>query len=403
MYFFYYLPIGIDADTRRFPVLTTLFSVLCIVVFILNRYAAGDLPLNFANYIYSPGWSGPGTAVAAMFLHFDYLHLISNLVYLILFGRYLEDRLGPVLFAVVYLGAGFLGNIAQGWHNIHVLQTGAGIIGASGAVSGLMGAFLVLLRHHRVKVAYWVFAPLMATNKAGTSDVHVVFALAIWAVIQIVRGLIQIEGAGTGVAYVTHVAGFAFGLGVVLATGGWKRGAVAGNLVKARRALRRGDFYGAQDELSYYALACPEDGDAHAQLARARAACNDKAGARESYLRACECLLRAGQRGKAEAAYLEASRSFPDFALAPELQLDLCFGLERTLKSAQALKAYETFARIYHDHGEAAFAILRAANLHAREGDTARARACYQRVVEHYPGDEWAEFAAEHARRLGTA
>jgi membrane associated rhomboid family serine protease/Tfp pilus assembly protein PilF len=402
MYFFYYVPIGVDADTRRFPLFTTLFTVICVAVFAARRWLGEDAAFDVGNYVYYPGWSGPLTALAAGFLHFDTFHVLSNLVYLVLFGRYLEDRLGPALFALMFVGSTVVGNLAQGWYNLHVLETGAGIIGASGAVSGIMGAFLVRLRHHHVRVAYWVFAPLLATNRAGTAQIHVVFALALWVLIQVVRGLVQLEGSGANVAYVTHLAGFGFGVVAVILTGGWERGRVDGHLVKARRYLRRGEFYGAQDELANYAAARPDDGAAHAALARARVQCSDRDGARESYREACECLLRAGRRGEAERTFQEAARSFPDFTLAAESHLDLCYGLERNLKPTVALCAYEGFARVYRDHAEASFALLRAANLHAKQGDLARAKRCYEQIVALYPNDDWVDFAAEHARRLGT-
>ncbi len=403
MYFFYYLPIGVDAETRRFPVFTTLFTVICVAVFVARRVLGEGAAFDVRNYVYYPGWSSPLTALAAGFLHFGYFHIVSNLVYLVLFGRYLEDRLGPGMFALMFVGSTLVGNLAQGWYNLHVLETGAGIIGASGAVSGIMGAFLIRLRHHNVRVAYWVFAPLLATNRAGTVQIHVVFALALWVLIQVVRGLVQLEGTGVNVAYVTHLVGFAFGVGAVVATGGWRLGRIDGHLVKAKRYLRRGEFYGAQDELTNYSLARPDDGEAHAALARTRAQCADAAGARASYRDACECFLRAGRRGEAERTFQEATRSFPDFVLSAPAHLDLCFGLERNLKPAVALCAYEGFGRVYHDHAEAPFALLRAANLHAKQGNIARAKSCYERIVTGYPDDDWVEFAAEHARRLGAA
>lgn len=403
MYFFYYIPVGIDAETRRPPVFTALFSLLCAGVFVVNRFFAAGFPFDFRDWIYYPGYSGAGAAVAAAFVHYDYFHVISNLVYLVLFGRYLEDRLGSVRFALLYLGAAFMGNLAQGAFNLGVLETNAGIIGASGAVSGLMGAFLVRLRHHHVRIAYWVFAPLMAVNRAGRVELHCAAAFGIWVLLNVVRGLIQLEGAGLNVAYMTHIAGFAFGLLSSAAFGGWRKGTVDGHLARAKRYLRRGEFYGAHDELSRYAQARPADGDAHAALARASLPCGDRDGAKASYRAACESHLAASRRGDAESVYQEAARAWDDFALAPDRHLDLCFGLERNLKPAAALKAYESFVRAYHDHPEAAFALLRAANLHARRGDPARARYMYGQIVERYPASEWVEFAAEHARRLAVS
>jgi membrane associated rhomboid family serine protease len=400
MYFFYYIPVGIDAEARRFPLFTCLFTAICVAVFVARRFFGHDLPLDFSNYIYFPGYSGPGQALAAAFLHYDYFHLITNLLYLVLFGRYLEDRLGSPVFALLYLGAAMTGNLAQGWHNLHVLGTNAGIIGASGAVSGLMGGFLVRLRHHRVKIAYWIFAPLMATNRAGKAELHVVFAFALWVLIQVVRGLIQLEGVGANVAYMTHLAGFTFGLALTVAVGGWRAGCIDGHLVKARRYLRRGEYFGAQDELARYAKARPQDGDAHAALARASLPCGDREGARAAYRAACECHLASSRRGDAESVYQEAARAYDDFVLSADAHINLCFGLERNLKPAAALKAYESFVRVYRTHDEAAFALLRAANLQAKQGDAGRARFLYEELVARYPRSEWNDFAAEHARRL---
>ncbi|MDH5626710.1 MAG: tetratricopeptide repeat protein, partial [Candidatus Krumholzibacteria bacterium] len=185
--------------------------------------------------------------------------------------------------------------------------------------------------------------------------------------------------------------------------GGWRAGIVDGHMVKAKRYLRRGEFYGAQDELSRYAAARPEDGDAHAALARVHVQCGNQAGAKDSYAEACVQHLAQGRRGEAEQIYQEARRSFDTFVLPAEAQLNLCFGLERSLKPELALAAYEGFISLHHEHAEAPFALLRAANLHARQGETSRARECYLALVRRYPEDPWVDFATEHARRLPAA
>ncbi|HEU4928467.1 MAG TPA: rhomboid family intramembrane serine protease, partial [Candidatus Krumholzibacteria bacterium] len=115
MYFFYYFPVGIDARVRRWPLITATCTVLCVVVFVLNKFFAGSVPLDFRQYIYFPGYSGFLPALTAAFLHFDYLHIVTNLVYLVLFGRYLEDRLGTYGMALVFFGAAVVGNVLQGW------------------------------------------------------------------------------------------------------------------------------------------------------------------------------------------------------------------------------------------------------------------------------------------------
>jgi membrane associated rhomboid family serine protease len=362
------------------------------------------VPLETNNLIYYPGYTKPLTALTAAFLHFGYFHIIGNLLYLLLFGWYLEDRLGPVLFALLFLGSAFVGNLAQGWYNIHVLQIPpTGIIGASGAVSGVLGAFCVRLYVARVRIAYWVFMPLQGYTRGGKVEVPVVFAIALWVVIQVSRGLVQLEGASANVAYVTHIAGFFFGVGLMLATGAWRSGHLEAHRVKASRYLGKGDFYGAQDELSHYVSRQPVDGEAHADLARVHVQTGDDIGAQANYLKACEMLLRSNERGRAEEVFQEAVRGYPGFALSAEPQLNLAFGLERNLKPETALVAYEGFCARFPRHPEAPFALLRSANIHARTlGDAASALSCYQRLIDEYPDDDWVDFAREQRRVLAA-
>jgi len=403
MYFFYYMPVGIDVQRRRTPIMTVFFAVLCTVFFFLNRYASGAGGADFSNYVYYPGYSTWGSALAAIFMHFGYMHLIGNLVYLLLFGWYLEDRMGSVQFAALYLLAGYIGNVTQGWYNIHVLNLQfMGIIGASGAVSGVLGAFLVRFPISRIKIAYWIFMPLQAYTRAGRVHVPVVAALAIWVLMQVTRGLTQLEGASTSVAHLTHVSGFATGVGWAAATGQWASGRVEGHWIKAKRYLDRGEFYAAQDELTRYVSRRPSDGEAYAALARVQIQTGDPPAARFSYRRGCELMLAAGERGASEDLYKEATRGFPDFSLSAAPHLDLAYGLERNLKFIEALKAYENFGTRYPDHEDAAFTLLRVANLEWKTFSRPdQARVCYQRLIEDYPHDAWADFAREQVRILG--
>jgi membrane associated rhomboid family serine protease len=401
MYFFYYMPVGIDAETRRFPVMTVFFSVLCTLIFVLNRYFPGATPFDFNNFIYYPGFSGWPAAVAAAFFHVGYLHLIGNLVYLLLFGWYLEDRMGTASYSFLFLGSALVGNLAQGWFNVHVLGVNFGIIGASGAISAIMGAFLIRFYVSRVKIAYWVFMPLLAYTRAGRVDVPIVFALVFWILLQVGRGLVQLQGASLGVAYVTHVTAFFFGIAYTLASGGWREARSEAFHMRARRRLRKGDVFGAQEELSHYVATRPDDGRAHAQLARVQVQTGDEIGAKASYLKACEMLLRAQDRSECEDTYVQALRGFPDFTLSPEPHLDMAYGLERNLKPELALKAYENFSRRYPRHKDAPFTLLRAANLHANSfADKARAKRCYESLIERYPEDAWVDFAREQTRLM---
>jgi len=306
-----------------------------------------------------------------------------------------------VAFTVLFVGAALVGNVSQGVWNGLVLHRQMGIIGASGAVSGILGAFLVRLYRARVRMAWWVFAPLLAYTRAGRTDVPVIFALVLWVLLQVVRGLLQMETGTASVAHVTHISGFLFGVLFVALTGGVRRGREESHRISARRALRRGDFYAARDALARYVEARPDDAEGRVELARSCVQTGDAGAATRRYREAILTFLDGGRRGEAEDVFEEAIRGYPGFVLPADRLLDIAFGLERNLKSRSALHAYELFAAHYPDHPEAPFALLRAANLHAstfaRPGP---ARGCYERLVEAYPHDAWADFAREQMRVL---
>jgi membrane associated rhomboid family serine protease len=171
VYFFYYVPVGINVELRRVPVLTYAFAGLCLFIFFLNRYLPGLIPFDFERLAYYPDAGTLATAVSATFLHGGYLHLAGNLVYLLLLGRYVEDRLGALVFSTIFLGCGAVGALLQGAFNTLVLKSpDMGIIGASGAVSGLLGAFTVRFLSNKLRIAYWVFMPLQAFTRAGKTE-----------------------------------------------------------------------------------------------------------------------------------------------------------------------------------------------------------------------------------------
>jgi membrane associated rhomboid family serine protease len=403
MYFFYYIPLGINAKLERFPVMTVAYSAICALVFVLVRYFPDLSTIDFYNLIYVPENANPLTSVGSAFLHFGPLHLLGNLVYLVLLGRYVEDRMGALLFTVVYLSSAGIGNYAQGLFNIHVLNDpGIGIIGASGAVAGLLGAFSVRFIRAKLRLAYWAFMPLQAFTRGGTLEIPAVFAIALWFILQVVRGLVQTETASAQVAYVNHISGFLWGAAVAIAAGQHRQGKIEALLKKGQSYMEKGAPYAAQGSLIRYLTYRPRDARAHAALARAMVLSGNNQGAAKNYQRACELLLDQQQRGEAEALFQEALRGFPAFALSCDLHLSLAFGLERNLKPQLAVIAYENFEHRYPEHAEAPFALLRAAGLHRNTlSNPARADDLYRQIIDGYPEDQWVEFAREQVRCLG--
>jgi membrane associated rhomboid family serine protease len=162
------------------------------------------------------------TVVSSMFLHGGWLHLIGNMWFLWIFGNNVEDSMGHVRFVVFYLLGGLAAAAAQ------VLVNPAStvpMVGASGAIGGVMGAYILL--YPRVHVHMLIFLGFFVTTIA----VPAVFMLAYWLALQLISGLVSLGNGGGGVAFWAHVGGFATGATLVL-------------LFRDPRLLARHPYYG---------------------------------------------------------------------------------------------------------------------------------------------------------------
>lgn len=151
------------------------------------------------------------SALTSLFLHGGWLHLLFNMLYLGVFGTSVEDRLGHRRFAAFYLACGVLATAAFVGANVDRTVT---LVGASGAIAGVLGAYLVLYPRVRVTVTVPVLLFLVVRLPA-------VVVLLLWFVGQLLP-LGRPEGSG-GVAYLAHVAGFVVGAVTVLVLGGRPR------------------------------------------------------------------------------------------------------------------------------------------------------------------------------------
>jgi membrane associated rhomboid family serine protease len=144
-------------------------------------------------------------AFTSMFVHANAVHAISNLLCLWIFGDNVEDRLGHLRFLGFYLLAGVAAALAQTW-----ADPGSTIplVGASGAIAGVMGAYLLLFPHSRVLVLVFLFIFI------DIIEIPAVIFLGIWFVMQLLLGVgrTAAESTGGGIAYWAHAAGFLVGL-----------------------------------------------------------------------------------------------------------------------------------------------------------------------------------------------
>jgi membrane associated rhomboid family serine protease len=143
------------------------------------------------------------TLFTAMFMHGGWAHLLGNMLYLWIFGDNLEDRLGHGRYLLFYLLTGLLASLAHVFASVLIsdnLQIPS--LGASGAIAGVLGGYLVLFPKRRITVlAFRV-----------VTQVNAFIAVGLWFVLQLVGGLGTLSGSSDGVAYAAHIGGFIAGL-----------------------------------------------------------------------------------------------------------------------------------------------------------------------------------------------
>ena len=141
------------------------------------------------------------TLLTSMFMHGGWLHILGNMWFLWIFGDNVERRFGALFYAVFYLAAGIVASYAQ------ILANPDSVIpnlGASGAIAGVLGAYLAMFPTNRVTIVIFRFVPFV---------VPAIIAIGMWALLQFVSGFGQIAQTdqGGGVAYLAHVGGFITG------------------------------------------------------------------------------------------------------------------------------------------------------------------------------------------------
>jgi membrane associated rhomboid family serine protease len=147
------------------------------------------------------------TLLTSMFMHGGWMHILGNMLYLWIFGDQIEDEMGHVKFLVFYLICGFAASFA---HIFFDTQSIIPSLGASGAIAGVLGAYLV--RHPRRRVRVLVFRFI--------TELPAFIVLGGWILLQIISQVGTAAGQASGVAYMAHIGGFVAGMVLVFVFGG---------------------------------------------------------------------------------------------------------------------------------------------------------------------------------------
>ena len=216
------LPIGDDDSDRRFaPLVNYALIAINVLVFVFLQGMGGNEKFTYAfstvpaeiltGKDITAGVLEPTpipvyfTLITSMFMHGGWAHLLGNMLFLWVFGDNIENRIGHMRYLIFYLVCGIIASLS------HVFVSGSDSLipslGASGAISGVLGGYLLLFPSRRVRV-------IMGR---GITTVPAFVALGIWIVFQVISqmGVLGGDQGGGGVAYAAHIGGFVAGLALI--------------------------------------------------------------------------------------------------------------------------------------------------------------------------------------------
>lgn len=208
------IPYKDNNPTSTFPFITIGIIGLNIFIFLSEitsqsgmkdvTYAYGAIPHYILTFEKNQPIHPVLTIFSSMFMHGGFFHLGGNMLYLWIFGNNIEDRLGHIRFIFFYIFCGIISAYAYAVTNSHSLIP---MIGASGAVSGILGAYLLLFPKTHVHTL--VFLGFFIT----TVRIPALIVIGFWAILQFVNGLLNTGlDEGGGVAWFAHIGGFLIGL-----------------------------------------------------------------------------------------------------------------------------------------------------------------------------------------------
>ena len=198
-------PIGDDNSSRRTVPLVTYALIALNVLFFFAELAGGDAFVMKWAFVPSRFLANPIgdflTLFTAMFMHAGWLHLGGNMLYLWIFGDNVEDRFGHVKFIIFYMLCGLAATFAQ---LAFSLTSSIPNLGASGAIAGVLGAYILLFPQGKVRVL----------QGQQTVQVPALIVIGMWIVLQLFSGIGSIVASAQqtgGVAYMAHIGGFVAG------------------------------------------------------------------------------------------------------------------------------------------------------------------------------------------------
>ena len=210
------IPLRDSTRSHHFPYVTVTIIILNLYIYfqqfassqseltsIISNYALvpANLTANFQGYSFFGLLHLP--LVTSIFLHGSWFHVIFNMLYLWIFGDNIEDKLGPVRFIIFYLLCGIAGNLA---HVFIDPSSPIPLVGASGAIAGLLGAYVITFPRAKVTSLFFILFFFFIR------DIPAIYFILFWFILQVINGVASIGIMGNATAWWAHIGGFLFGI-----------------------------------------------------------------------------------------------------------------------------------------------------------------------------------------------
>ncbi|HEX8833797.1 MAG TPA: rhomboid family intramembrane serine protease [Abditibacteriaceae bacterium] len=388
--------------------------------------------------------------IGSMFLHGGIMHLAGNMLYLWVFGRALEENLGSAIFAGAYIICGIAATLLYHVITVFITPQSAGVplVGASGAIAGVLGLFALRFYRTPVKIFYiqpislaivtfvaiiggfigagimsllggtmallgfiagflavWVgFLIHMRKTAFGTFNLASAYSIGIWLVaFNVFPGVVNLFSSAKegGTAYWAHIGGFAYGMIYGLLIGSKAEGSLEYALEDAQKSFENKQMEKAIEEAQNVLTREPDNAGAFEVIAKAYDASGNENSALDNYEIAIQKYFRAGERDSAVAIYLHSLQKNPGFILPPKVQFALANHMARNLDYQNAADNFAKIPFTFPDAPEGELALLRGAQIyleHLRQNDVAAQ--LLHTLLERYPETEW---MAQVQRALGMA
>jgi membrane associated rhomboid family serine protease len=206
------IPLRDDIPSRTFPIVNYLLIAANLLIFAYELSLGRFLdPYIYSHAVIPNQFISVGLTAdqivrltATMFFHGGWLHLLGNMLYLWIFGDNVEDRLGHFKYLIFYLLVGYIASFA---HIFSYPQSDVPLIGASGAIAGVLGAYLILFPRAKVLTLIFLFIIIQVV------PIPAVIFLGFWFLLQLLSGTVSMaDQGGQSVAFWAHVGGFVAGM-----------------------------------------------------------------------------------------------------------------------------------------------------------------------------------------------